>query len=112
LYSEAANIGLNAGKRETTDEEVIALIKKFIKNIDECLDHAKDKLPFLAEKALLEKYMPSQMTEEELRTAINIFTTANSQSSKAEIMKYLKSAFAGRYDGRMAATLADSFVNP
>ena len=43
LYSEAANVGLNDFKRETTDAEVIAVIKKFIKNIDECINVGSNK---------------------------------------------------------------------
>ena len=35
LYSEASMIGKNDGNRESTDAETIAVIKKFIKNIDE-----------------------------------------------------------------------------
>jgi hypothetical protein len=34
LIGEAEMIGKNAGDRESTDEEVIAIIKKFIKNLD------------------------------------------------------------------------------
>jgi hypothetical protein len=34
LLGEAAMVGKNAG-RETTDQEVVAVVKKFVKNIDE-----------------------------------------------------------------------------
>lgn len=113
LYSEAANIGINDGKRETKDDEVIALIKKFIKGIDECLQYATNKdtyHDYLNEKNLLEKYLPKQMSEEDLKVAITIFATAHDQATKADIMKYLKSAFAGQYDGKMASTTVDEYL--
>ena len=39
LYSEAQMVGKNDGNRETTDAEVVAVIKKFVKNIDETLSN-------------------------------------------------------------------------
>lgn len=110
LYSEAANIGINDGKRVTTDLEVMAVIKKFVKGIDECLLHATEKEPYLKEKSILEKYLPSQMSETELQTAISMFIISRGNASKADIMKYLKSAFAGKYDGKIAASVADSLI--
>jgi uncharacterized protein YqeY len=110
LYSEAANIGINDGKRVTTDPEVMAVIKKFIKGIDECLQHATDKEPYLKEKSILEKYLPSQMNETELKSAISTFILSRGNSTKADVMKYLKSAYTGKYDGKLASTLADSII--
>lgn len=110
LYSEAANIGINDGKRITTDPEVMAVIKKFLKGIDECLQHASDKAPYLKEKSILEKYLPSQMTESELKTAIEVFITGYGTQKKSDIMKYLKSAYQGKYDGKLAAALVDKYI--
>lgn len=114
LYSEAANIGINDGKRETKDEEVISLIKKFIKGIDECLQYCTNKdtyHDYMNEKTLLEQYLPKQMSEEDLLVAITSFTTAHDNASKSDIMKYLKSVFSGQYDGRMAATIVDEVLS-
>lgn len=110
LYSEANRIGFDDGKRETTDAEVMAVVKKFIKGIDECLIYSPTDENFLTRKKLLEHYLPSQMTEDDLRSAIELFKVSASVSGKAEIMKYLKSAFAGKYDGRMAATIVDEII--
>ena len=43
LFSEAVSVGKNAGNRETTDAETLAVIKKFIKGIDDTLSAMKDK---------------------------------------------------------------------
>ena len=108
LYSEAANVGINDGKRLSTDDEVVKVIKKFIKDIDICLQHATDKESYLKEKAILEKYLPKQLSDDELKTAIITFVTSMGQTSKADIMKYLKSAYNGKYDGRSASNIIDS----
>jgi uncharacterized protein YqeY len=110
LYSEAANIGINDGKRLSTDQEVMAVIKKFIKGIDECLIHATDKEPYLKEKSILAKYLPVQMSESDLTSAISTYITSRGTPSKADIMKYLKSAYAGKYDGKLAASVADLLI--
>jgi uncharacterized protein YqeY len=110
LYSESNRIGFDDGKRDPTDAEVMAVIKKFIKGIDECLSYSPTDENYLNRKKLLEHYLPSQLSESELRNVIEVFTSSVGVSGKAEIMKYLKSAYSGKYDGRMAATLADEVM--
>lgn len=106
LIGEASAIGKNAGNRETTDAEVIAVIKKFIKNIDETVtaltDRNQDASQFITERNVLERYLPKQLNEAEL------FKLAASQSSMPEFMKFLKENYAGQYDGKLASTVAKS----
>lgn len=115
LYSESANVGLNDKKRESTNSEVITVIKKFIKSLDECIEagkkQSKDISSYLEEKEILEKYLPAQLTEEQLKDCIEVFITGNGSTSKADIMKYLKSAFSGKYDGRMASSVVDAMLS-
>jgi uncharacterized protein YqeY len=110
LYSEAANIGINDGKRQSTDDEVITVIKKFIKGINECLSYSADNQQYLSEKSILEQYLPSQMSEDDLKNAIEVFLASCGVKSKSEIMKYLKSAYSGRYDGKTAVSVIDSIL--
>lgn len=98
--------------RDLTDEEVLAVVKKFLKNLDETLrvltpavapaDKAAAALEkALAEKAALEVYLPQQMTAEEL--------AAFAQAKIAEganlgaIMAALKAERGGQYDGKLAS---------
>ena len=37
LYSECNRVGFDDGKRETTDGEVLKVIQKFVKNVDETM---------------------------------------------------------------------------
>ena len=65
LYDEAAMKGKNNGNRESTDEEVIATIRKFVKNVKEILEHtasavARENLEL--EITVYEYYLPTQLT--------------------------------------------------
>lgn len=103
LLGEAAMVGKNAG-RETTDQEVVAVVKKFIKNIDETITaltaREQDISAFLVERRILERYMPTQLDEQGLKAI------ASTMTSMPEFMKHLKENFAGQYDGKLASTIA------
>lgn len=110
LYSEAANIGLNDGKRESTDAEVIAMIKKFISNLDQCVT-AANKLRINTDNQkqeikILEAYLPKQLTETELRSIIKPLVDAG--ENKGVIMRALKENYGGQYDGKLAASIVDT----
>ena len=110
LYSEASLVGFNDHKRESTDAEVIATIKKFLKNINLCLQSCTDsqREHYLFEKSLLESYLPQQITGEELRTVMLMYVEQNGGiKEKSVIMRNLKAQFAGRYDGNEAAKMFD-----
>lgn len=103
LLGESAMVGKNAG-RETTDHEVVAVVKKFIKNIDETVSalssRGQDAASFLAERSILERFLPLQLTELAL---VNI---AQNRKSMPEFMKFLKENHAGQYDGKLASIVA------
>ena len=106
LLGEATAIGKNAGNRETTDDEVVSVIKKFIKNINETVtalvSRNEDASTYIAEREILERYLPKQLNEAEL------FKLAASQESMPAFMKFLKENYAGQYDGKLASTVAKS----
>lgn len=111
LLSEAVNVGKNDGNRETTDAEVVAVVKKFIKNLDEtivaCNTRGKEAGAFIQEKQKLETFLPQQLDEQAL---INIAKTGLWRGMP-DFMKHLKENFAGQYDGKLASTVAKSFFN-
>jgi uncharacterized protein len=104
LLGEASAVGKNAGNRETTDAEVVAVVKKFIKNIDETISalssRNQDSSAFVAEKKVLEEFLPKQLSEDELKKI------AAGRSSMPDFMKYLKEQFNGQYDGKLASSVA------
>jgi len=127
LLSEIMMVGKNDGDRLTTDIESIRVIKKFVKNIKENLkeydklmaDKIDDKYiesskNANAEITLLSKYIPSQMSIDELSDNILLIideTNINNMSGMGVIMKNLKSRFDGRYDGKIASNLVRSMLS-
>lgn len=112
LLSEAQTVGKNAG-RETTDEETIAVIKKFIKNSNQVAEAARDNITAEAnaykEIEILDSYLPKQLTEDEIKVIINGLKNPTDQIMGADmksIMGYFKHMYPGRYDGATVAKYA------
>lgn len=125
LLGEAARKGKDAGNRESTPEEVQAVVKKF-------LDGARETQKILAaqpqppgagltaeqtplrkinrEIQILEGYMPQQMAEGELREQLQVFQQRNPEAKMGEYMAFLKTNFAGRYDGKQANGLVKEIL--
>lgn len=111
LYSEAANVGKNDGNRETSDAEVVAVVKKFLKGVNETLDALKyssnDQVKTACiEKEILESYMPVQLTELDLQKIVGTMAQALPERSPKQmgvLMKQLKEQYEGRYDGALAS---------
>lgn len=103
LLGEAAMVGKNTN-RDTTDQEVVAVVKKFIKNIDENITALQARNQsfdqFVAERTVLEKFLPLQLTELALQHI------AEQHKSMPEFMKFLKENHAGQYDGKLASGVA------
>lgn len=88
--------------KEADDLAVLSILRKLQSANAECLNLvASDKLTeennFL--NTLLEKYTPKQMTADGIIFRIN----QNGIKTLAEAMKYLKTNWAGQYDGKMAS---------
>lgn len=116
LYSEAANVGLNDGKRVTTDDEVIAVVRKFLKNVHETWDALPDTIPREQEKALLnekrlyELYLPKQIPEDKLADIIRQIVANHDNANMGVVMRELKAHHAGEYDGKTASSLAKTIL--
>jgi hypothetical protein len=76
LYSEIKNKEINKGRKELTDDEVISLINKQLKELKENLKLYKEKArEELVEKTNFEmktikKYLPEQISDQELEEQI------------------------------------------
>jgi len=127
LIGEATQITTEEFKRgvtEVTDEKVGATVAKFLKNTKLTLENLAAERARLIEAgadtskvdertraaetelAILSSYGPKQMTEAELREAINDFRANNPGANVGMIMAHLKTSFGGRYDGKAASALA------
>lgn len=104
LWAEAVRVGKDAGNRETTDTEVLAVVKKFLKGVEEVIVRSpSDKALTIAteEQEILLSYLPKQLTRDELKDIIINFGTKD----KGTIMKSLKEQYAGLYDGKLASII-------
>lgn len=111
LYAEAARVGKDAGNRESTDDEVVKVVRKFLKGVDESLslltvEAARQKA--LDEKAILEEFLPRIVAGAELEQAIGAIVALLPERGPKQmgaVMKTLKEQLAGAYDGNEASAL-------
>lgn len=93
--------------RDMTDDEVVTVVKKFIKNADDTLavlrygEHDASIEKTKRELGALSGYLPQQLTHDELVS----FAREQVEAGKklGEIMSALKNEHAGRYDGKVAS---------
>lgn len=98
--------------RELSDEEVVKVLARELKKRKEAATlyaeagHADRASAELAEAAVLESYLPSQLTDEELATLVAA-AVAESGATEArqmgQVMKTVQPAVAGRADGARVA---------
>jgi len=127
LIGEATQITTEEFKRgvtDVTDEKVAATVAKFSKNTKLTLENLASERARLVEAggdaskvdertkaaetelAILAAYSPKQMSEAELRAAIDDFRAKNPDANVGSIMAHLKTSFGGQYDGKLASALA------
>lgn len=124
LIGEASIIGKNDGDRESTDAEVIAVTKKFIKNIDETIRHATEHKnddavdKAYAERYILNQFLPKQLNEVELTDKIKFLITLLGDDCSfnvvkpklGDVLKELKKSYEGQYDGATASRIAKELL--
>lgn len=110
LYSEASIVGKNNGDRKTNDDEAIAIVKSFIKKLNETIgiltgkgiDVSEQK----AELTIYESFLPKQLTEVEIRNiVIEAIKTIENPSIKSMgiVMTVLNTQYKGLFDGSLAS---------
>ena len=98
-----------SGTQEVTDEDVQGTVVKFIKNIEGVIGftHSSDtQAKMRREVEILEKYLPKQLTEDELRVIIVNYIKYHHCDTVGDVMKMLKQEYDKRYDGRTASQIA------
>lgn len=114
LIGEADAVGKKSN-RAPNDKEVIETLKKFIKNINETLAvcDALSADVYAEEKKILAAFLPTQLTEDELRSAIKtIVDGLPEKNAKAmgAVQQQLKAQFEGLYDGKTASTITKELL--
>jgi len=105
LVSEAAMVGKNAGNRDSTDEEVLKVVKKFLDNAKDTLKLVGNSNAIEQEIVILHGYMPLQLTEAQLKEIIDQLKLSNPGCTIGAVMANLKTYYEGQYDGKLASQL-------
>lgn len=118
LYSEAQMVGKNQGNRDSTDEEVIKVIQKFLKGVNETITYLEKHgdagiealATVVAEKAILEAYLPRMASIEQVRAEVHGILSGGVDVSKIGIiMKMLSDRFGASLDKKMASSVINEF---
>lgn len=111
LYSEAAMVGKTKRNSESTDEEVISVLKKFkagAETMIECSSSQDVKDQSQLEIEAIELFLPKMLSKDELTGVINGYVGSTPGVSKASmglLMSKLKNEYPGLYDGTLASNL-------
>ena len=98
-------------RADPTDDEVLDVLRKGIKRRRESVEmYDKGNRPDLAEKeraevAALEKYLPAQASDEEIRTAVRAAIAAGA-TSMGPLMGRVNPQFKGKADGSAISRIA------
>jgi hypothetical protein len=111
LIGELDAIGKTAGNRETTDDEAVRHIKKWVNNIDETIKARGGVCTeLLQEKKLCEEFLPSMLTEDTLTQVIALAIETHGKNQGA-VMKHLKEHYPNLYDGKLASSIFKELSN-
>lgn len=102
--------------KDPDDAFVISKIKAMIKNSE--VKNAQGEVTgecaySEAEMAILNRYLPTQFTEVELRDIITNEATENGYKHKSDmgkLMSFLKNTYGGQYDGKMASNIVKEIL--
>jgi len=114
VYAEVITIGKNDGNRETTDQETIAVLKKYIKRAEEMKTILADSGLMIGKEIaaanfeikVIKRYLPKQLSEAELTAVIAQIIEAREFSTMKDmgkVMQALKAMYDGTYDGATAS---------
>ena len=101
-------IELKAQGKEATDNDLIRVINKVVKELDEekagyeRLGRVEDVNNINAQKAIIEKYLPKLMSEDEIRKVI----ASLEDKSMPSVMKHFKANYDGKVDMSLVSRIA------
>ena len=115
VIGEAEMIGKSAGNRESTDAEVLAVLKKFEKNLLENINiytgHAGRLIALeyaVAELEIIRQFLPTKLSNEQVQKDIGSIMTernlVNEPKSLGIITKELKVKYGEQFDGQQIST--------
>lgn len=113
VYSDAAMVGKTKRNGESTDEEVLSVVRKFKEGVIEIEKYKGETDESIFEKTLYDTYLPQLLTTEQLTCLIqDIISDLPERNPKqmGVVMGKLKSEFLGKYDGATASQLTKELL--
>jgi uncharacterized protein YqeY len=109
-------VGKNDGNRDSTDQEVEAVVQKFLKNNAETLTRVADPTQrerYESERAILQRYVPVELTETELRAVLVEFAQGEPLTLKdtGRVKQALQASYPGRVNGRILSDILKAGVS-
>ena len=101
-------IELKAQGKEATDNDLVRIINKVVKELDEekagyeKLGRVEDVKNIESQKAIIEKYLPKLMSEDEIRKVI----ASLEDKSMPSVMKHFKANYDGKVDMSLVSKIA------
>ena len=105
---KAFAIELKAQGKEATDADLVKIITKTIKELDEEKEsyekagRSEEVMNILTQKSLIEKYLPKLMSEEEIKQVI----ASLEDKSMPSVMKHFKMNYDGKVDMSLVSKIA------
>ena len=102
-----------SGKDTTTDAKVRAVIKKFVKNLNEtvCLMKNQNSIDIaILELSILKSYLLAQIEGSSLENLIYDLINHDGCDNLGKVMKALNGAFGGQFDGKEASKITKTHL--
>ncbi len=116
LISECTAVGKNQG-RDSTEDEVIRAVKKFMGSIDEFIVKVGDskpdvKLKLETEKAIVKRYVPvvELMSIDDLMSIVENFISSTPDVKLGDVMSYMKTNYNGKYEGGVLSPIVKGLL--
>jgi uncharacterized protein YqeY len=112
LLTEMQYEEMQKGVEELSSNDQMAILQREVKKRHEAITfeeqakrlEAKERL--VAEIAVIEGFMPTQLSTEQLETIIEALKASSPDLALNGVMKHLKESYAGQYDGKAASEVA------
>ena len=95
-------------KKELSDTEIIAILRKLIKSETELLEHSNKSVGDSGYIAILEGYLPQQASEDDIKAWIQNNINFADFGNKMQAMKPIMTEFAGRADGNQVKNILNN----
>lgn len=112
VVAAAKNLKVERRVAELEEADLVAIVRRELKKREEAEQFA-DKAgrsdiveQNRAERAILEAWVPAQLSSDELEQAVRDIVGGGAGSALGTVMAALKDRYAGRYDGKLASELA------